>query len=64
MLPNPAVKLTNIGGTHLLASLASSAPLFAAYLFRWALRRVTHGAHGPVIRATIPIDLNAADLNE
>ena len=32
--PNPAVKLTNIGGAHLLVSLASSTPLFAAYLLR------------------------------
>ena len=32
--PNQSVKRTNIGGAHLLASLASSAPLFAAYLLR------------------------------
>ena len=32
--PNPTVKRTNTGGAHLLASLASSAPLFAPYLLR------------------------------
>ena len=32
--PNPTVKRTNIGGAHHLASLAFSAPLFAAYLLR------------------------------
>ena len=32
--PNPAVKRTNIGGAHQIASLTSSAPLFAAYLVR------------------------------
>jgi len=34
VMPNPPVKWTNTGGAHLLASLASSAPLFAAYLDR------------------------------
>jgi predicted N-acetyltransferase YhbS len=32
--PNPTVKRTNTGGAPLLASLAASAPLFAAYLRR------------------------------
>ena len=32
--PNPAVKRTNTGGAHLLASLTSGAPLFAPYLLR------------------------------
>jgi hypothetical protein len=34
--PNPAAKRTNTGRAHLLASLASGAPLFAAYLLRQA----------------------------
>jgi hypothetical protein len=32
--PNPSVNRTNTGGAPLLASLASGAPMFAAYLER------------------------------